>query len=268
VQEGSGLRVRRGHRLIHSTSNYWLDGMVYVIERESYAAESAYFVVTGGQISGNVYPGVDYKVVVSGPRFADNDQMVRALTTNEFFEPNLPGVMRGLSQGTFFNEPYAVTAAVFGAADISDVAPEAPPAVATVNALPPLFVSDTTLIFRPNLTATHNVGYVSVGAFRDLLQSVYGDAAFAEWDAASATATVTSPNRAGGVTTVVLVVGSTTITVDGVVSDIATLVGGASGPIGTVAVIHENNLNFLPLRALSQAFGWVPVVQGNAIIFQ
>jgi len=282
----TGLRLRRGYRLHHPQPNYWLDGMVYVIERESWSSEPASITIKNVAIAGNIYPGVEYKIVISGPGVAQNDQYV--------YEAQHTGTAGGnlarLTVGAFYRDPYTIDAVRF-----ADTTTDSGPGTGTdatpgtggtgtviVNpnfTLPTLFTNQPTpggvenpLIFRRNTTNTTDVGFVSVAAFLDLLRAVYGvdsvptndDA----WNNATQTATIYGPHKQGFTVTVELTVGSTNVTINGVTMDIADSVGGASGPSGTIRVINEGNRNYLPLRCLAQAFGWVPTLEGNAVTFR
>jgi len=290
--EDTGLRLRRGYRLHHPNANFWLDGMVFVIERESWSNEPASFTLTNAAISGQIYPGVDYKVVVSGPAVAQNDQYV--------FSAQADGLAAGgqisvLTVGAFYRDPYEVAAVGFAERITDDGTPgtgtgtvgggnEGPGTGAVVVpnlVLPTLFTNQPTmpsnvenpLIFRHNTTGTgYEVSYVAVAAFLDLLRAVYGvdsvptnDQA---WNDATQTATIYGPHKQGYTVTVELTVGSTIVTINGVPMDIADSVGGASGPSGTIPAINVNNRNYLPLRCLAQAFGWVPALEGNAVTFR
>jgi len=286
--ERVGLRLRRGYRLHHPQPNFWLDGMVYVIERESWSEEPATITITGGEISGNIYPDVDYKIVISGPGVAQNDQYVLAAQGAQ--GPAAGGGLAALTIGAFYKDPYTIDAVTLATTDTSpgtgtDTTPGTDSGSGTViinptlTTLPTLFTNQPTpggvenpLIFRRNTTNTTDVGFVSVAAFLDLLRAVYGvdsvptnDAA---WDNSTQTATIYGPHKQGFTVTVVLTVGSTNVTINGVTMDIADSVGLASGPSGTIRVINEGNRNYLPLRCLAQAFGWVPTLEGNAVTFR
>jgi len=277
--EKSGLRLRDGVRLHHPQPNFWLDGMTFLVERESWGEEPASFTLTNCSISGNIYPGVEYIVVVSGPGVASNDQYVLAARAGV----GEGGQLSNLTAGAFYKDPYTVPAVTFSEIG-GDNAPGGSnvtgPGTGTVivnpglTTLPTLFTNQPTasgvensLIFRKNTTGTTDVGYVSVAAFLDLLRAFYGENAVPTndeaWNDATQTATIYGPHKDGRNVTVVLTVGSTNITIDGTTVDIADSVGGASGPSGTIRVINENFRNYLPLRSLSQAFGWVPTWEGN-----
>jgi len=90
----------------------------------------------------------------------------------------------------------------------------------------------------------------------------------AAWNNATQTATIYGPHKQGFTVTVEMTVGSTNVTINGTTLDIADSVGGASGPSGTIRVINEGNRNYLPLRSLAQAFGWVPIWEGSAVTFR
>jgi len=283
----TGLRLRRGYRLHHPQANFWLDGMVYVIERESWSDEPASITIKNVAIAGNIYPGVDYRIVISGPGVAQNDQYVFEAQVHN----TAGGQLANLTVGAFYRDPYFINAVEFADNTTTDSGPgtgtqgpgtDSGSGTVIINptlTLPTLFTNQPTpggvenpLIFRRNTTNTTDVGFVSVAAFLDLLRAVYGvdsvptnDAA---WDNATQTATIYGPHKQGFTVTVVLTVGSTNVTINGVTMDIADSVGGASGPSGTIRVINEGNRNYLPLRCLAQAFGWVPTLEGNAVTFR
>jgi hypothetical protein len=257
VSEDSELRLGPGRVLRHRWSNTWVNGMSWTVEAESRTRgsnEPAVITITGGKITGPIFPGVDYQIVVSGNAVARNDYTVFENTAGTGgFSEALNNRWR-----LFDAAPYAESVVEFDESTSFDLVP--PPAQEIVIPDPVIILPSASLLLGPQsppvngivpfILTDGNVGRVSLRVFSDFF---FGPDA-AVWDEATNTATVTGVNSLTGEETVVSFTnGSTNIVVNGDSFDIATF-GGSNRPQGSVSVVNEGGRIYLPARSLADAF--------------
>jgi hypothetical protein len=94
----------------------------------------------------------------------------------------------------------------------------------------------------------YQIGLISLRAYSDFIQGT------PVWDAETSTATVTGTDANGNPVVVSMVSGQTQITVNGASYDIGEY-AGASNLSGLCTALNENDAIYLPLRAVTNAFG-------------
>jgi hypothetical protein len=280
VNDESGLRLGTPRRLLDPVLG--IDGWAVSVTRAPFQGEDVpYPVITIGNLSvtGQILPGVDYNIVVSGTRIASNEQEVRTLVGQ-----GLAGGLQNLHFLTFTSTPY-IGAVIrhYGGGILADLppAPEvievpAPPIIVEVPAPQPVvyrFNEFTPAIhgvanpFRFETNVEGNlVGFMSLRAFAYMLGST-GDQI--SWNQATNTATVTGTHLHGHDVTVTVTPGNPRAQVTGIPGtvDIAEF-AGASGPIGTISPINIGGTVFLPLRFVTNAFGYEVTLEGGMVTFR
>jgi len=255
----SGLKLSRGSVLRHRWSNSWVNGMRFTVEERSHDRAGRVpgeIVITGGKITGPVYPGVEYQVVVSGEAVAANDYTVwenrrAGNTLQEYDRARLRG-------WRFFDEnpPYAVPAFEY------DVEGSAPPPDDSPAVAPPATVSQSLTLneWSPEINGVKPFVMVPVdGNTRVGMVSPRVIAEFfggeAQWDAGSGTATISGIHKDGHAVEVTLQAGATSGTINGASQDIATYSGSAAPGLVSVYTSDSNNF-YVPMRFMTNAFGY------------
>jgi hypothetical protein len=258
--EVSGLQVARGNNLNHRWFNTNIRGMsfrVTHISRESRSADSAPGVITltGGKITGPVYPGVEYSIVVSGNSVAANNVIVVQDAQNVV--GNIDNRWR-----LFDVNPYETLAFTL---DPESVEPpkeddETPPAQ-VVNTLIlnehriNMPAKDGSIVARPFRFVTINDGanIVSMVNPRIIADFFGANVAVSE---GPLTATITGVDKAGAPLEIVLTDGLASARINGVDTDIATFAPGSSPVPGSVIVTNLDDRFYVPLRFIVKAFGY------------
>jgi hypothetical protein len=273
----SGMVVARGRVLDRVTMNHahnvGLSGMRYVIEevsreRASVAGnEPGVITITGARITGPVFPGVDYKIVVSGNAIAKNDSLV-AQTAGAV----LPGPNGGQRWTWYDSNPYQEDAFIFDESSAAPPPAEAPAPEPTPAPAPEL-VAQTLILneWSPPIDGVKPFVLIPVdantrvgGVSPRVITTFFGgpDPTFE-----GGKAVIKGIHKDGHMVEVTLEAGATTGTVDGVEYDIATYSGSAAP--GLVSVHVENERFYVPLRFMTNALGytidWNPV-NATAII--
>jgi len=261
--EDSGLELEVG-RIITPWGSNLIHGVSFTIKQQSRDQNNRYtepgvITITGGVITGPVYPGVNYEVVVSGSAVAGTNYTVAASRYTTTTAQN--------ERWRFFDaEPYRADAFSYdsatSAAPPSDTA--APPAAA-----PPAVIITDTLnlnvamqtmfgVDHPYIKQTipgTNTGYGAVSArvFGRFL-GMSDDEIQASYSEANRTFTLVGSNKSGETVTVELTQDSPNAVINGNTVDIAEFSGYAAGYRGTVQVVTVNARTYLPLRFLANAF--------------
>jgi len=258
----SGLILTRGSVLRHRWSNSWVNGIRFTVEERSHDRASrnnsdvGEVIITGGRITGPVYPGVNYEIVVSGTAVAANQYSVfenrRGSATLSSYD-----AARNASWRLFDTEPYATPAFEF------DLEGSTPPPVEIEVILPPAATVSQSLTLNewsPEINGVRpfvmvqvdentRVGMVSPRVIAEF----FGGSA--DWDAGSGTATITGKHKDGSDVVVTLQAAATSGTINGSSQDIATYSGSAAP--GTVQVYTSASNNFyVPMRFMTNAFGY------------
>jgi len=227
--------------------------------------------------TGNVIPDANVNVVVSGSAFAENAQSVRAAQ----HAGGTGGELGLMTVGTFTSQPYSASILeVEREMPPVDDTPPPPPAEVPIVVLPEtpkarelrFSVNDTVIggvnnafVFVPNRDdESLVVGMMSVEAFFNaLLDDETGDASFS---AANNQISITGRHAGDGtLRTITMNIGATQATINNIPTDIATFAGN-SGPWHSISphVDEAGNL-YLPLRFVSNAFGFKLEVFGSLI---
>jgi hypothetical protein len=293
--EVSGFQLYNGQTLHHSYGNFFLNGMRYNVQRPSglgNTTEAAEIIISDVEITGQLYPSAEYQIVVSGNAVADNDYTV---WTNEsalvapLANPSSQFVTdRTRAQSGIFDEaPYAIEAIKWDdttgptsePAPVEEppvvVAPEPTPAPAPVVPAPtpaPIVIPTPEPVRLPQTynqysqaydeqgrqynsmvmaAATNGVGFsgISPRAFADYIGGT------TSWDAATSQATIVGKAADGSDVTVVLGLGNTSATINGVAYDIAEYNDHPGYPAGSIMPFQPgNNRIYLPIRFLCNAF--------------
>jgi len=258
--EDSGLKLTRGSVLRHRWSNSWVNGIRYTIEERSHergsrvASDVGEVIITGGLITGPVYPGVRYEVVVSGTAVGANNYTVHenrressTLTSYDWSRVN--------SWRLFDSSPYSVDAFEFFEEEIPDAPPEPEP-----EPQPTVSQSLTLNEFSPEINGVKPFVMVQVDANTSVgmvsprvIAEFFGGSA--TWDAGSGVATINGVHVDGSAVEVTLQAGATSGTVNGQSYDIATY--SQSATPGLVSVYTSDAGNFyVPMRFMTNAFGY------------
>ena len=272
VVEGSALRFDTG-RLVNPLEG--TPAVVFTVTRQPNAGEEPTVTISNLAVEGQVFPGVEYQIVVSGTTIANNDQVVfHALTQrNQAYGTQ----MRSMNRGVFTSLPYHGTVVTNDGAGRWDGAPGtggdnnvAPPPSRNEfrlqEGVPFGGVADP-LIWH--IVGPNRVGMVSLRAFAVLIGASDDQIV---WDEAARTAQIHAPNFNGDTVGIRVEIGNTTATVqiagENQFVDIATAVNFLSGPAGTVEPLMINDRVYLPLRFVAETFGFTVEQQGNVVIFR
>jgi hypothetical protein len=267
--EESGLKLTRGTRL----ESYWgsgnINGFRFVVEEQSQDRTNVdrvpgIITFTDVKITGPVYPGVNYQIVVSGNAVAKTDRWV--------FERNIQrpdqSWVNANNWRLFYDAPYARDAFEF------DVEASAPPEQEPIIVLVPAETpADTTpaapvaVIASQSLTLNEwsrnmygvEKPFMMVQVSPTLSAGMLSARVFGEffgkdvvWDSPNGIVKGTASD--GSEVEVVLVAGSTTASINGADHDIASY--SESAPAGLVSVYVENGSFYVPLRFMTKAFGY------------
>jgi len=257
----SGLVLTRGSTLRHRWSNSWINGIRFTVEERSHERASrdnnelGEIIITGGKITGPVYPGAEYEVVVSGNNVAnsnytvfENRQFTSIGTVDSFIDS------RSRSWRLFDSEPYQEAAFEY---DVETSAPppaevEAPPAIVsqslTLNAFSPE-INGVKPFVMVQVSGDTSVGMVSPRVIAEFFGGT------ANWDANTGTATINGTHVDGSAVEVTLQAGATTGTINGQSFDIATYSGSAAPGLVSVYTSESNNF-YVPMRFMTNAFGY------------
>jgi uncharacterized repeat protein (TIGR02543 family) len=130
----------------------------------------------------------------------------------------------------------------------ADTAPTGPGNTLVLNEESPANEQGVSPFIMRSVNDDYQIGLISLRVFADFI------GAAPVWDAATSTATVSGFDANGNPVVISLVSGETTITVNGQVFDIAEF-AGAEDLIGLCTVYIEDGAIYLPLRAVTNAFG-------------
>jgi hypothetical protein len=269
--EDSGLRLTRGSVLRHRWSNSWVNGIRYTVEERSFDRPSrpnnapGEIAIVGGKITGPVYPGVEYEIVVSGNAVAANQYSVfenhRFSVTSGGITPGNElmlstfDIARRVSWRLFDTEPYSAPAFEY------DVDGSAPPPVEVEVIMPPASIGASLTLneWSPAINGVKPFVMVQVDELTKVgmvsprvIAEFFGGSV--DWDAGSGTATITGMGKDGAVE-VTLQAGATTGTINGQSHDIATYSNSAAAGLVSVYTSESNNF-YVPMRFITNAFGY------------
>jgi len=274
--EDSGLVLDRGEiRRIQDVNGRDIDVVVFTVLQGSREVP-AVITFTENFIFGNISDVVDYMLIVSGTRIAENNPTVYAATNLINGEERSAGYAMRNVQGLFDTLPYSteiVRLAGIVEGPIQTPGPGVtPPPTTPPREFPPLVLyPQMGGIWSPSQQQTVAQPMITHGGVARIALRVFGDHIGADIMTMTADRVVIISGLAvnGERMTVHLPVGSNTATIiynDRGVSlenvDIATWViqnsptGQNSGAAGTVQTVIYNNLTYLPARFLSYVFGF------------
>jgi len=261
--EDSGLKLTRGSVLRHRWSNSWVNGVRFTVEEVSRErasrSNSTYgeIVITGGAITGPVYPGVEYEVVVSGSAVAANNYTVFE-NRRESSQIASYDESRIRSWRLFDSEPYSTAAFEYdmnsSEAPPVEVEVLVPPIVRhrslTLNEWTPAGADGIVPFIMHQINESTKVGMVSPRVIAEFFDGNV------QWD--GTTATITADHKDGGSVTVTLQAGATSGTVNGATQDIATFSSYdlSKVPAGSVEVVNVDGRFYVPMRFVTNAFGY------------
>jgi hypothetical protein len=263
-----GLELSRGVKMTHRFGSNYFVGMRYTVLRESPdgLAEITFEDVL---ITGNIYPNVEYNVVISGNAVARNDFYVYDVATENY--------NRTMEQLLFFDPPYerplfdfeGTDATRPGGTEWGDEAPEYvadPPATVVT---PPVIGSETTIVQTAPQSWTINEytagkeGYPSPFIMREVAGTnlaigmvharAIGEFLGLDVNWTEPTATLSGKDKYGNDLVIKFDNGASVGYINGVAYDIADYSG--SSPSGTGTAYNENNGLYLPLRFIMNAYG-------------
>jgi len=271
IDSDSGMILGRGEMRTMDVGGHPTEVFVFPVLAPS-VYEPATITLTHNFVLGNVSPGVDYRVVVTGPRIAPNSDVVWAHEFNRDPESvrgdlgNLPVTtvatpaiaLRENPNTLFSSLPYSQTIVAFGAFEGEVVGPGVGPGIGIERPalvlhqyMQPVAVSDGPPVADPfflwNNPAAPGVA-VGMLQLRVFFEHIGGTGHFAD-----GVATISGYDANGNLITVVLTTGSNIATVNGVAHDIATF-AGASGPPNSITPLNIDNRIFVPLRFVANAF--------------
>lgn len=238
--------------------------------------------LTDNFVMGNVAPGVEYMLVVTGPQIAANSNIVFAAGDNDY----TPFTALDNVNGLFDTLPYSAEIVRFGTFETEIQPPGGwqPPPTHQPQ-LPPLpprqsvwlnreipFLAGTELVQAPVIFRTvagTGVGFVSLRAFAYLTNSeilmdtpVQGQVTIQglHSDGVRPVSVTVATNHS----LINVITGETLLQ-----WDIATLAGAATGvPAGGLTVINYQGRLYLPFRAVANAFGYDVRAEGPFIVFE
>jgi len=271
VNPETGFRLSKGTTINHYFHNRGYLGMSFHIINESRVpGPPAEIKFTNAKITGEIFPDVDYMVVISGSAVAENDYYVYSE------HPTVSNVVRGNEFFLFSREPYQEVMFSFDDRDTNvpggtgwDEPPveepiiippvEIPPAALVLNDFsPPNRHGAKPVIFEELPGTGFKYGLVHVREFSDFI------GAEANWNDATKTATVTGKDRYGNDLVISMVSDSSQMTVNGQTFDIAAY-SGATQLTGLYTAKNTGSAIYLPFRAVANAYGsdpdWNPLTE-------
>jgi len=268
----SALRFDHG-RLVNPRDG--IAAVVFTVTRMPNANEQPSITISNLQVEGQVFPGVDYQIVVSGTTIANNDQVVYYAASQR---TTAYGTQMGrMNRGVFTSLPYHGTVVSNDGEGRWDGAP----GYGTPGVTPPLANQEFRLqegvpfggVAEPliwHIVGPNRVGMVSMRAFAVLIGASDDQIV---WDSENRVAQIHGRHFNSELTIGISVqVGNTnaTVQIDGVnqTVDIATAVNFLSGPAGSVEPLFLNGVAYLPLRFVAETFGFTVERQGNIVIFR
>jgi len=273
----NGIELRPGTDIRHRWGNNWYSGMSYEVRSES-RTDGATITITDCYITGQIYPDVEYKVVVSGNAVARND----AIVAEYFLDQADADYVKWL---LFDRAPYPVTALSLDTeGTMSTLIP--PPAdfpefpqpdpgssgnqiveivqqTLVLNEFSPINQYGARPIVFDVLPGTgYKYGMIHLREFSDFI------GAEAVWDNGSSSATITGHTRDGRSLEIQLASGASelTVTIDGAstTTDIA-IYSGAPNLAGKYTGQNRDGALYLPFRAVANAYGttleWNPLTE-------
>jgi len=280
----TGLMLSQPFILNHPHPSFNRRTVAFTVNRQPHPGLNPFDITfTNITADGLVEPGVEYNLVVSGTRIAQNEQSIRVAIDgrDNNTQPGLGGALMALNAGTFTTQPYATPAVEYSSGSpVTDpgLITEIPPFPSIPEPARELRLWEGMGPFRdiPSVpepfiwehVGPNRVGFVSLRVFVEEL--VQGEA---HWDDETSTATITGTNSLGTQVSIAVQSGNTNATIQvanepAQTVDIATYVGFNSGPAGSVSVVNRNSNVFLPLRFVSEAFGYTVELVGNVVIFR
>lgn len=241
----SGLRV--GAVPASTQTTHIINGIPFparhVIINDRTLNELGEITFAGFQAYGMIIPGLDYRLVVIG-------NAVNA-TQPHWWMGNLNAYRYGAIALTTEGELVGDEDFLIGPGDADD-APAGRGTVLMYESMAPVSFVDAEgaqVVANPfRIHPTVGGQAVSMVSPRWVAYLVGADAS---WNAATSTFTMTR-----GAQSVALTIDSPMAVVNGASVDIATFVGGASGPAGTVTALNLDGRMMLPVRFLADAFGY------------
>jgi len=216
--------------------------------------------ITNVRVTGTVVPGVEYFAVAAGTAVSAN------------WDAATPGI------GVFTDHPYFASAISNVRAPQENV-PQPPttnqPPVRTTHHLwagmPAL--GGVTTPFMWEIVGPNRVAMVSLRSFGHLLNGetvVGGNVAGVSWNPGLAQAQLTAQDNNGEYVTIAVWTGEPQAAISRAGQpqqnvDIATAVGGQSGPAGSVVPVFVNDRIYLPLRFFADAFGFDIAVENDVV---
>jgi len=277
VPEVSGnnqFRIYNGRQLNHQFANIWLNGVRYNIERRSQVnrtnEEPAVITIRDVEISGMLYSGVEYKVIVSGNAVAANDYTVMMDEPIDTMNRNYRDIVGMFDTIPYYVEPFTLDESTYGPPPATDApstgtteTPGVPGTVVQPSGRTPLRLN----VSSPRIPVTLNgatneyIPFAMIPVTRNVSAGGISAAVFAQFiggtaDWASPVATITGPNAQGTQTTVTLTSGSNMGTIDGQSIDIAAGSNYSSDLSNQVMpYLSPAGSMYLPLAFLCNAFG-------------
>ena len=253
-----GLVLARPHELNHPHPSFQRHGVGVTVQRQpsGLSGDGSFDLVFSNLfVAGNLRPGMNYQIAVSGTRIAQNDQVVRTA-----LHPGvgLGGTIPSLNAGTFTALPYTRLILTQGTGGIGDFV-----------AAPGGIFGGRLVLREGMLPVDTNIdGYFSrvEDPFwlmpnpdqPELVVSMLNPRVFADFvggdlDFSNGVVNFSGFDANGNLVEVELTTGSSNAVVNGQTVDIATF-AGSSGPAGSIQTINRNDRTFVPLRFLTNAF--------------
>jgi len=251
----SALRFGPGNLVTPQFGRTGRSAVVFTVIRQPNANEEPVLTISNLAVEGQVFPGVDYQIVVSGTAVAYNDQEIfHSLHQSTAFGTQI----RSMNRGVFTSLPYYQSVVYNDGEGRWDGAPgsglpgaqgrllrvwEGMPAVANVS-----------VPFYWEMVGPNRVGMISLAVFAEEFLGTTP-----VWDSAARTGSIQGLDVNGNQVAVSFTIGSTSINISTnggyETVDIADFVQGLSGPSGTVRPTILDGRAYLPLRFIANAFG-------------
>jgi len=261
--EGSALRFDTGRLVNPQVGRTGREAIAFTVIRAANANEEPVVTISGLQVEGQAFPGVEYQLVLSGPSIAMNDQEV---FHGRHQDTAYGTQLRHMNRGVFTSLPYHGTIVVTEQGDAGPGVggPQAPGREFFLTEGVPFGGVEEPLYWY--IVGRNRVGMVSLRAFAYL---VGGDDAVAEWDSATRVGSISSIDRNGEQVAISVTEGNPRANIRTAAGDqnvdMADYVRGLSGPTGSVYPINRGGRLYLPLRFVAELFGYRVERTGNVV---
>jgi|GEM_PF-2138850 len=272
MTEGNNtLRFDSG-RLVNPTAGGRIgrQAVVFTVTRSANSVP-AQFTISNLNVEGQAWPGVNYRVVLSGTAVANNDQEVyHALRQNTAQGT----VIRHMNRGVFTTLPYhgiAIENVSGGLGELLELPPSQQNREFRLQVGAPLGGVDEPFIWH--YIGQNRFGMVALRAFGYMIGAAEEDIVWNPEADGGPTANVTAPHFNGEIVQIAVQMNNPRATVrvgnqEPAQPDIATVTYGNASLAGTVTPINVDGRIYLPLRFMAETFGFTVDMVGNVVIFR